>query len=99
MSNKYEVCDRCEGEGYVSKIGSFTAADLDEWYGPDVDDFLDEYRKPDFGAYGERCPECQGKRVVRTFESLTEAEQEAYRERQEYEAEVRAEQRAMGICC
>lgn len=62
---KYEVCDRCHGEGYVSKLGAFTSDDLDEWYGDsdERDDFIAEYTTRG-GAYDDPCPECKGQRVV-----------------------------------
>lgn len=33
MTNKYEVCPECDGEGYTSRLGDFTANDVDEWFG------------------------------------------------------------------
>ena len=73
MSEKFVVCPRCDGEGYVSKLGAFTSSDLDEWYGQDADErsgFVAEYTTRG-GAYDEQCPVCRGQRVV------TKAEVEA----------------------
>lgn len=84
---KFEVCPRCNGEGFVSKLGDFTAEWVDENYGPDAEEFMAEYLKRG-GAYDEFCPFCKGERVV-TAERLAEAEAEA-----EYEAERQAEIRA-----
>lgn len=87
MSSKYAVCPRCKGEGYVSKLGAFTGADLDEWYGDSDEryEFIEEYRKPG-GMYDERCGFCEGQRVV---------EAAGLRERLEDEAE-RAYELSMG---
>lgn len=87
MTPKYVVCPRCEGTGYVSKLGDFTREWVAEEFGPDAEEFIAEYTKPG-GAYDEFCPECKGNRVV-TAEQIEE-----YREQLEYEAERQAEIRA-----
>lgn len=69
---KYIVCPVCEGEGYLSAIGSFTSADVDEWYGDDHEErdaFTREYNRRG-GAYDKPCELCKGKRVV-TAEQLS----------------------------
>jgi hypothetical protein len=85
MSSKYVVCPKCEGEGYVSKLGAFTGADLDEWYGDSDEryEFIEQYTERG-GIYDERCPFCRGQRVV---------ESAGLEERLEYEAELAAEAR------
>ena len=87
MTTKYEVCPRCDGEGYVSKLGAFNRDWVEEEYGPDAEEFMAEYTKRG-GAYDEFCPECKGERVV-TAECVEEYQQEL-----EYEAERMAEIRA-----
>lgn len=66
MTSKWVVCPRCGGDGYVSKIGEFTMADIDEQYADDWearDQFVEEYTRRG-GAYDEVCPYCGGERVV-----------------------------------
>lgn len=66
MASKWVVCPRCEGEGYVSRIGVFTVDDLDHLYGDDWEErerFVAEYTKRG-GAYDEVCSYCGGQRVV-----------------------------------
>ena len=62
---QYEVCPRCDGEGYVSKLGAFTGADLDEWYGDGEEryEFIEEYTRRG-GIYDDKCPCCDGNRVA-----------------------------------
>ena len=63
---KYVVCPACAGEGYVSNLGVFTGADVDEWYGDDWDareDFVREVRTRG-GAYDRPCDCCNGARVA-----------------------------------
>lgn len=87
MTVKYKVCTRCEGSGFVSKLGAFSREWVDENYGPDAEEFMAEYMKRG-GIYDEHCPECKGERVVAplTPEQQAEAEADA-----EYEAERQAE--------
>lgn len=86
--HKYTVCPECRGEGFVSRIkGGFTREDAEDWYGPDVDEFLDEYTTRG-GAYDEHCPACLGQRV------LSPEAKVAWEEHLEYEAERNAEIRA-----
>lgn len=64
--SKWAICPRCDGEGFVSKLGAFTASDVDDWFGDDWyerDSFASEYTKRG-GAYDEACPVCKGERVV-----------------------------------
>lgn len=89
---KYVVCPVCAGEGFTSKLGAFTAADLDEWFEGDVDDredFRAEYSRRG-GAYDERCQACKGQRV------MTPDEVAAYEDLARMEAEQRAEMRYAG---
>ena len=86
---KFVVCPDCQGEGFQSRLGAFSASDMDEWYGDDWDardEFVSEYTTRG-GAYDEPCSLCKGQRVV-TPQQLREAE-----ERAEYEAEAAAERR------
>jgi len=89
---KFIVCPACDGEGYVSDIGAFTGADMDEWYGGDQgarDEFVSEYRTRG-GAYDKACDACKGERV------LSAAQLAELAERVAYEAECAAEAHANG---
>lgn len=86
------VCPECDGDGYVSRLGDFTAADVDDWYGDDYDardEFARDYMRRG-GPYDQHCPLCKGERVV------SQDQVESWRYEQEAEAERRAEQRACG---
>ena len=79
---KYTVCPECRGEGSTSNF-TFTASDMDEWYGDDQaarEDFVRDYRAH---LYDQPCPCCRGQRVV-TQDDLA---------RWEYQQEVEAERR------
>ena len=83
-----KVCPECQGEGSVSRIkGGFTRDEAEEWYGPEVDEFLDEYLTRG-GAYDEACPACLGQRV------LSAPALKAWNEHLDNEAERYAEIRA-----
>jgi LSD1 subclass zinc finger protein len=59
-----EVCPRCRGRGTHDGPGfdnGFTMQDVDEWYGPDGDEFLRDYMN---GAFDVRCEVCNGANVV-----------------------------------
>lgn len=61
------VCDRCNGDGWVDKLGAFGETQLDEWFGDDYlerDQFFQDYKS---GVYGEPCPICKGNKVVDDF--------------------------------
>lgn len=93
---KYVVCPTCDGEGFFSKIGAFTSADMDDWYGDDSyerEEFVREYTTRG-GAYDERCDTCKGDRVVLTAD-LPEIEQRL-RDEAEIAAEYAAESRYFG---
>ena len=102
LPGKYEVCPRCEGRGSIVNPSV-------DGNGLDANDFAED---PDFreayfaGAYDIKCPECHGQRVVAVpdVRSCTYAQKRLLvSERRwqvgqaEYRAEVRAEQRMMGI--
>jgi len=77
--SKYEVCPDCEGEGFRSVLGAFTASDVDEWFAGDWDERDQFARDMQAGSYDEPCPLCKGQRVVtaeqvRAAEELWEAE-------------------------
>ena len=63
--SKDQVCPRCDGEGYTSKLGAFTGDDLNEWYGDSDEryEFLENYKERG-GIYDEHCPLCKGQRVA-----------------------------------
>jgi len=88
---RFTVCPACEGEGGHDKLGGFTGADMDEWYGDDWgarDEFVSDYRS---GVYDEACGTCKGQRVVATAD-LAEIEQRLADEAElaaEYAAEAR----------
>jgi hypothetical protein len=54
------VCPRY-GRHVNPAIDGFSMSELDERYGPDVPEFLDDYFA---GAYDVRCEECQGENVI-----------------------------------
>lgn len=88
---EFVVCPDCQGEGFHSKLGAFTASDLDEWFGDSEEraQFMEDYTRRG-GPYDERCTFCNGERVV-TAEKAAEWEDEVA-----YRAEIRAEQRLGG---
>lgn len=59
---KFIVCPRCEGEGTTGPGWVYTMDELDEQFGPDADEFMEDMRD---GKYDVPCDECDGKRVVR----------------------------------
>lgn len=85
---KYEVCDRCRGEGsHVNpSIGAITSS---EW----ADDWDDESREDYMrGAYDVPCDECNGARVVLVVDENS-ADKEVlalYHAQQRSDAESRA---------
>lgn len=88
MSHKFKICPVCFGEGSVCRIKeAFTREEAEEWYGPEVDEFLEEYLTRG-GAYDEVCPACKGHRVL-SAQQFTDWEDE-----REYQAERNAEIRA-----
>jgi len=102
LPGKYEVCSRCGGKGK-------TVNPAVDGNGLSAEDFAED---PDFeeayfaGVYDIPCPECRGRRVVPVPDvgactyaqkRLLVAERQWQRADSEYRAEVRAEQRLMGI--
>lgn len=65
-ASTFTVCPACEGHGGTDRLGGFTASDMDEWYGDDMEEreaFVSDYLND---AYTDPCEVCNGKRVVRT---------------------------------
>lgn len=102
LPGKYQVCSRCDGEGSIvnpSVDGNGISA---EQFAEDPD-FKEAYFA---GAYDIRCPECNGQRVVvvpdvqactYAQKRLLVSERHWQMAESKYLAEVRAEQRMMGI--
>lgn len=88
---KFVVCPRCEGRGQHGPGHVFTQDDLDEQFGPDQFEVMDDYRN---GVYDVRCDGCAGLRVVTAECDCDDCESEA-QEIWELEAMERAE-RAFG---
>lgn len=65
MSDKWKVCPDCEGDGNDKEAEiEFTANDVYEWYGDDVEaqeDFRRSYMR---GDYSKPCQTCKGQRVI-----------------------------------
>lgn len=65
MSAKWKVCPDCGGDGNDKEAEiEFTANDVYEWYGDDVEaqeDFRRSYMR---GDYSKPCQTCKGQRVV-----------------------------------
>lgn len=61
MSDKWKVCPDCEGDGNDKEAEiEFTANDVYEWYGDDVEaqeDFRRSYMR---GDYSKPCQTCKG---------------------------------------
>ena len=102
LPGKYEVCSRCRGRGKIVNPAV-------EPHGISPEEFAED---PDFeeayfsGVYDIPCPECGGKRVVPVPDvgactyaqkRLLVSERLWQRADSAYWAEVRAEQRLMGI--
>jgi hypothetical protein len=90
MSNGYfAVCPACEGHGGFDRLGGFTAADMDEWYGDDFyerETFVSDYVG---GVYSDPCEVCNGDRVVKSADlprieaELADAAEAEYERRME----------------
>lgn len=59
---EFIVCPTCKGHGQHGPGHVWTADELDEQFGPDQYDVMEDYRR---GVYDVRCTECNGARVVR----------------------------------
>jgi hypothetical protein len=57
----FEVCPTCQGFGTHGPGHVFTQDDLDEQFGADQFDVMEDYRA---GRYDVVCSECGGKRVT-----------------------------------
>lgn len=57
------ICPRCDGEGHIvnPSIDGFTMDEIYEDFGPDADDFIDDYLG---GHYDVTCDECGGRGIV-----------------------------------
>jgi hypothetical protein len=102
LPGKYEVCPRCEGRGSIVNPSVDGNGISPEQFAEDPD-FEEAYFS---GVYDIHCPECEGKRVVAVPDvkactyaqkRLLVSERRWNRADAEYWAEVRAEQRALGI--
>jgi hypothetical protein len=53
---KWEICDRCDGNGVHDHPAFSNGLGYDDFYGPDADpDFREQYMR---GDYDVRCEEC-----------------------------------------
>jgi RecJ-like exonuclease len=102
LPGKYEVCPQCEGRGSTVNP-AVDGNGLDANAFAEDPDFKEEYFA---GVYDIPCPECHGKRVVAVPDvaactyaqkRLLVSERLWQVAESEYRAEVRAEQRMMGI--
>lgn len=89
------ICSRCDGEGHTvnPSIDGFTMDEIYEDFGPDADEFIDDYLG---GRYDVTCDECGGRGiVVKVDETRCDPALLAEYQRQEHEvAESYAMQRA-----
>lgn len=69
----FAVCGTCKGHGTHGPGFVYTMDELDEAFGPDVDQYMDDMRR---GMYDVRCETCEGKRVVRTECPCSDCEQD-----------------------
>lgn len=80
MSDKWKVCPDCEGDGNDKEAEiEFTANDVYEWYGDDVEaqeDFRRSYMR---GDYSKLCQTCKGQRVILAAEYEDAIEEIQYR--------------------
>ncbi len=85
MSDKWKVCPDCEGDGNDKEAEiEFTANDVYEWYGDDVEaqeDFRRSYMR---GDYSKPCQTCKGQRVIPAADYEDAIEEIKYR----HEAEM-----------
>jgi RecJ-like exonuclease len=100
VSTKWEICERCEGNGKhdpESFSNGFTASEFNELF--DDEDSQEDYFN---GRYDVACRECNtsGKVRVPDLSSLTDEQREGYEraleERADYERECAAERRYLG---
>lgn len=97
VGTKNTVCEECDGEGKVNRFRDdcFTLSDF-EGDEEEMHTFCEDNAR---GLYDVACPECKGRRVVKSpdLSELTAEQMVGYRaqqEREEYfEAERRAERR------
>lgn len=77
------VCPTCKGHGHHGPGHVYTQDDLDEQFGPDQYDVMQDYRD---GKYDVTCTECKGARVVKGECPCADCEQD-----REYAREAAAE--------
>lgn len=95
LPTRWAICGTCQGEGKHSQaLGCFTSEEMAD-QGPEfLQDYLD-------GAYDAACGPCEGTGKIKRvdIQALAPADQEAYREQLQGEADDRAEceaERRMG---
>jgi len=92
---KWQICSHCRGEGSSSAyLGAYTS---DEWNQMDYE-WQEDYIA---GRFDRPCEHCEGGKVrVPDMARMTPAQRKGWRDQEraeaEYEAECRAERRALG---
>lgn len=93
LPTKWAICGTCRGNGQHSlRLGAITQEDREQWSDDEFEDYM-------AGAYDEACDPCGGSGKIKVVDQdqLTpeqrQAWQDATRAEEEYQAEVRAEQR------
>jgi hypothetical protein len=58
VPTKWEICETCEGEGHHGPGWTWTASELDEQFGNEAEEFMDDLRR---GTYDVPCSaRCSG---------------------------------------
>lgn len=86
-------CERCDGHGTIANpaFDGMSVSSMQEENGyEETEEFLREYTKRG-GIYDVICPSCKGAKVI------TERRRREFQEELEYQREVEAEQRMMGM--
>jgi hypothetical protein len=102
LPTKWAICDRCRGEGFVSKIpGAIGSDTLDEWFGDGEEryEFIEEYTRRG-GIYDDVCPDCENGKVKVVDEDLLKPEHKKLwlqQQAEEYESwAIQQQEIAMG---